>query len=104
MEIVSLFVVFKRQTNVLSGCCSLSTLFNFSESEAFAGEALALGDISFLILLSLVWTSDIFSLLTLKTCILWRIPLRTNIADWLTNHRLFRILLILFDWSTNQIR
>ena len=41
----------------------------FLESEAFAGVILVLRDISFLILLSLEWTSDIFSLLILKTCI-----------------------------------
>ena len=50
MEIVSLFVLFERQTNEVSGWRGL----NFSESEAFAGEALVLGEISFLILLSSV--------------------------------------------------
>ena len=49
-RIVSLFVVFKRQTNKISGWCSLSMLLNFSESEAFAGEDFVLGEISFLIL------------------------------------------------------
>ena len=44
-------------------------LIQFSKSEAFAGEALVIGEISFLILLSLVWTSDIFSHLTLETSI-----------------------------------
>ena len=43
-----------------------SILLNFSESEVFAGEALVLEEISFFILLSLVWTLDLFSYLTLK--------------------------------------
>ena len=67
MKIVSHFVVFERQTNEVSGWCSLSMLLNFLESEAFVGETLVLGEISFRILLSLVWSLDIFSLLTLKT-------------------------------------
>ena len=44
-------------------------LLNLSESEAFAGEASVLGEISFLIFLSSGRTSDLFSHLTLKTCI-----------------------------------
>ena len=64
-----LLLLFERQTIELFGWCSFSILFNFSEYEAFAGEALVLGEISFLILLSLVWTSDLFSLLTLKASI-----------------------------------
>ena len=55
--IVSLFVIFKRQI----GWYSLSMLLNFAGSGSFAGEAQVLGDISILILLYLVWTSDIFS-------------------------------------------
>ena len=45
-------------------------LLNFSESEVFfAGEALVLGEIPFLILLYSVWISDIFSHLILKAFI-----------------------------------
>ena len=51
MEIVSRFVLFERQANEVSGWCSLSMLLNFAKSEAFAGEVLVLGNISFLILL-----------------------------------------------------
>ena len=36
MGIVSLFVVFERQINEVSGRGSLSILLNFSESEAYA--------------------------------------------------------------------
>ena len=61
MEIVSLFVVFERETNVVSGWCSLSILLSFSESEVFAGEALVLGEIFFSY--SLVFGMDIGSLL-----------------------------------------
>ena len=68
-EIVPLFFVFERQANEVSGWCSLSMLLSFSESEVFAGETLALGEISFLILLSSIWASDIFAFLTLKTSI-----------------------------------
>ena len=56
----------KRQTNE---AVAVFLLLNFLESEVFAGKALVLGEISFLILLSLVWTLNIFSLLILKTCI-----------------------------------
>ena len=52
-EIVA-FVVFDRETIDVFGWCSFSILFIFSESESFAGEAIVLGEISFLILLSLV--------------------------------------------------
>ena len=69
MEIVSLFVVFERQKNEVSGWSGHSMVLNFSESEALAGETQALGEISFLILLSLVWTSDLFSHFTIKTSI-----------------------------------
>ena len=104
MEVVVLLVVFERQTNEVSGWCSLSMLINFSASEAFVGEAFVHGEISFLILLSSVWTSDIFSLLTKKKHLFsLRIPLRTNIPNWLTNHRSFSFLLLLFDWSANQM-
>ena len=61
-------VVFEWQTIEVHGWCSLFMVLNFSESEAFAGEALVLGDISFLDFSS-VLTSDIYSLLILKTCI-----------------------------------
>ena len=56
--------VFDRPTIEVFGWCILSMLFSFLENKAFAGEALVLGEISFLIYLSSVWTSDIFSLLT----------------------------------------
>ena len=62
--------MFERQTIEVFGWCRFSILFNFSESEAFAGEALIFGEASILILLSLVWTSDLFSHLTLKISIL----------------------------------
>ena len=58
--------VFERQTMEVFGWYSFSILFNFLVCEAFAGEALVLSEISFLILLSLVWTSDLFSHLTPK--------------------------------------
>ena len=86
MEIVSLFVVFERQTNEVSGWCSLFILLNFSESESLAGEALVLGKIFFF--LSSVWTLDIFSFLILKTSIF--------IEDSLG------ISQLLFVWSVNQ--
>ena len=54
MEFMLLFVVFERETNEISGWCSLSMLLNFSESETFTGEALVLGEISYLIILSSV--------------------------------------------------
>ena len=58
-----------EQTNEVSKRCRFYRLISFSESEAFAVEALVLQKISFLIFLYSVWTSDIFSLLTLKTSI-----------------------------------
>ena len=61
-EIVA-FVVFEKQLTEAFGWCSFSILFNLWEREAFAGE------ISFLILLSLIWTLDLFSHVTLKTFI-----------------------------------
>ena len=62
------FFGFERQTNeVRSGAVFLC--YSIFWSEAFAGEALVLGEISFFILLSSVWTLDIVSLLTLKTYI-----------------------------------
>ena len=64
VDIVFLFLVFERQTYEVSFYVT-----QFSETEVFAGEALVLGEISFLILLSSVWTTDIFSLLILKTSI-----------------------------------
>ena len=99
MEIVA----FERLTNEVFGWCSLSVLLSFLESEAFAVEALVLREVSLLILLSSVWTSDMFSHLTPKYLFLWRIPLGTNIPNRLTTHRLFYILLPLFDWSANQM-
>ena len=51
------------------GIWLVSIVFNFSEIEDFAGETLVLGEISFLILLSLVWTSDLFFHQILKTSI-----------------------------------
>ena len=68
---------------------SFYVLLDFSENEAFVGEALMLGDISFLILLSSLRSSE-FHALILKTCI------------WLTNHS-FHILLLIFDWSANHL-
>ena len=62
--------MFERQTIEVFGSHSFSILFNFLESEAFSEKAFVLGEISFLILLSLVWTSDFFSHLILKTSIL----------------------------------
>ena len=56
----SLFVVFERQINEVKS----SYITQFLESGAFAEEALVLGEISFLILLSLVWTLGFFSPLT----------------------------------------
>ena len=66
-EKILLFVVFKRQKNAISGWWSLFILLSFSESKALAEEALVLGEISFLILLSSEWTSDVFSHLIRKT-------------------------------------
>ena len=60
------FVVFERQTIEVFRWCSFSFVFNFSENEAFAGEVLILGDISHLILLSLVKVSDLFFPLIIK--------------------------------------
>ena len=68
MEIVA-FVVFERQTIEVFSWYSPFILLHFSESEAFSGEALVLGEISVLILLSSVWTLDLFSHLTLKISI-----------------------------------
>ena len=103
-EIVD-FVVFERQTIEVFDWCSRSIVFNFSESEAFDGVVLVLGDMSFLIILSFVWTSDLFSRLTLKISIFYRCFSweKKKISDWLTNRRSFRILLIPFDASANQI-
>ena len=47
---------------------------------------------------------DLFSLLSLKkTSILYKIPQGTNIPDWLTNRRSFRIRQLLFDLSADQM-
>ena len=56
-------------------------LLNFLDNEFFVGKVLVLEEISFL--LSLVWTLDIFSLLTLKSLFLSKILLGTNIPNWL---------------------
>ena len=61
---MSHFAVFERLTIEVSGYWSLSILLNFSVSEAFAWESLALGVIYFLVLLFSVLTSDILTLLT----------------------------------------
>ena len=82
----------------------VSILLNFSDSEAFAGDVLVFGEISYFILFSLNWTSDLISHLTLKHLFSLRIPRGANIPDWLTNHKSFRILLPLFDWSANSMR
>ena len=50
----------------LAGAVFLSCSI-FSKNEAFAGEALVLEEISFLILMYSVWTSDLFFHLILKT-------------------------------------
>ena len=97
MEIVSLFVVFERY-----GWCNLSMLLNFMECKAFAGEVLVCGEIFFLILSS-VSTLDIFSLLILKTLIFIEDSQVNKHSYWLTNHRSFHILLLLFDESVNQM-
>ena len=55
---------------------------------------------------SLVFGKDFRSLLSAnpkKHLFLLRIPLATNIPHWLTNHISFCILLLLFDWSANQM-
>ena len=72
VEIVSLIVVIKRQTNEVSDWYDISMLLNFSEDEVFPGKRSVLQEISFLIFLSAVWTSDIFSILTRKTSIFRR--------------------------------
>ena len=61
MKIVSLFVALDKQTNEGYGWCSLSLLLSVFT------ELLKLGENSFFILMSLVWTFDSVSLLTLKT-------------------------------------
>ena len=101
MEIVLLFVAFKRQTNEVPCWCGLSMLLRFRTMRLLL-KRLLLGEISFL-LLSLVWTSDIFSVITLKLIFLLRIPMGINIHDWLTNHRSILIFPLLFDYSANQM-
>ena len=54
------FCCILRKKNVLSGWCGLSLLLNFSENEAFAREALVLGEISFFILLFPASILDVF--------------------------------------------
>ena len=58
----------REQTIEVFDWYSLSIVLNISENEAFAGEALFLGEISFLIILSSVGPSGPFSLVSLKTC------------------------------------
>ena len=84
-----------RQFRYLAGAVFLFS--NFSLSEAFAGEVLVLGEISFLILLSLVLTSDVFKYLTLKTSVFIEDSPGNKYLDWITNHRSFRILLLIFS-------
>ena len=68
------------KSDIVSFCCIQKTVkwsiwlvqffwLNFSQSEELAGQALVLGEISYLILLSSIWTSDLCSQLTLKTSI-----------------------------------
>ena len=71
---------------------------------SFLSEAFVLGEISFLILLSSLWTSDNFSLLNLKTCIFTEDYYRKNIPNRLTNRKLFPILLLIFNCLANEIR
>ena len=78
IESLIAFVVFERQTIEVFGWCNFSILFNFSEIEAFASEALILGEISFLILLPLVRISDLFSQLIVKTIIFIKDSLGTK--------------------------
>ena len=47
---------------------------NFSACQVLAGEALVLGETSFLIFLSSVWSSNFLSFLTFKGLFLWKIP------------------------------
>ena len=75
----------------------MKSFFLLSKSETFAEAALVLGEISFLILLDI----DIGSLLISS-------PENLHFTEdspgnKLTNHRSFRILLLLFDWSTNPM-
>ena len=80
------FVVFESQTiKVFGWCC-------FSDREAFAGKDLVLGEISFLILLSFVWTSILFSHLKLKKKRFYfykGFPWEQTFPICLTNHRSF---------------
>ena len=75
MKIVSLLYLRHRESFYVT---------QFLESKAFAGEALTFGEISFLILLSLVQTSDIFSHLTLKPSIFIK-DSSGNKHSWLAN-------------------
>ena len=55
---------------------------------------------------SLVFSIDIGSLLSYNSkniCFYWGFPVGTNIPDGLTNLRSYCILLLLFDWSTNEM-
>ena len=79
-----------------------SILFNFGEW-GFCWRGFSSRRDFFSNILSLVWTSDVFSHLTLKHLFLYWISLRTSNPDWLTNHRSFCKLLLLLDWSSNQM-
>ena len=69
MEVVSLLLYLRdRQMTYLLGAALLCDSV-FQRVCGFAGEALDVGEMSFLILLSSEWTSGIFSHLTLKTFI-----------------------------------
>ena len=95
------FVVFERQIIKVFGWSSFSILLNFSKSEAFARQALILGEISFLIFLYLIWTLDSFSYLTLKTSIFIE-DFPRNKHSWLANQS--HIILYTFTtfWLVGQ--
>ena len=77
------------------------SLIRFLESEAFVGEASVLWEISFLILWSLVWTSDLFSLQTLKTSIFIE-DFPGNKHSQLVNHSLIILYTFPTLWLANQ--
>ena len=57
----------------------------------------------FRIHLTLIWSSDFLSLILKTWFLLIQDSLKTDISDWLTNHRLFHIFLQVFDWLANQM-
>ena len=88
---------------VVFGWRSFSILFNFSE-RGFCWRGF--NSWRYFFSYSLVFGMDIGSFLLINPkniYFLLRFPLGTNIPDWLTNHRSFCILLLLFDWSGNQM-